>query len=139
MLMIHLLYGYANSFPELRPKVAAVGLGPSIVGAEGLRYDTIDLVPGEQQSKIRALVLGNRYTYGAAAWYVATSCTPDTLARLATGGFGGFEHYAAKCLYAVDKDGKVDARRVRKWCYALKVLAPAGMEAPGECAGLGSD
>jgi len=118
---------FANSISELKGRVKEL-LGGGGGGEVG--------IPADVQRSVRALVLPGNTTYAAAAWYLVAGpgCPRDTMGRLSAGGWDGFVYYVTKCLHA--GGGVVDVARKGKWCSAVAVLAPVGMDMPSQCNGV---
>lgn len=127
MLMFAHLYNFAKSFPELHGPVAQHS--PGGVLAE-VNYSNADaLFSNDAKNAIRALVLGDNYTFKGGPWYLTSypsaTCDKNQLNK----GYQGFvATMGAPCYYVT-----VDEGRKARWCSASKALAPAGMAAPAEC------
>jgi len=125
MLMFPHIYDYAFSQPYLKPEVLRIGNGTAL----NVTFSNMDKIPVEDQKAIRALVLPEKYTYAAAAWYLRNKCQSSMVMELAKGGFEAFKEYVGVCIGA----GDVTPERLAKWCFAVKALKPEGMGVPGEC------
>ncbi|KAG0634086.1 hypothetical protein HOY80DRAFT_1140941 [Tuber brumale] len=125
MLMFPHIYDYAFSQPACTAEVLRISNGTFL----NVTFSNMDQIPVADQKAIRALVLPEKYTYAAAAWYLRNKCHASVMVRLAEGGFGGFKEYIGDCIGA----GNVTSDRLAKWCSAVNALKPEGMRAPGEC------
>ncbi|KAI1425365.1 hypothetical protein F5Y12DRAFT_383060 [Xylaria sp. FL1777] len=76
MQMVEYNIEYANSIPELQPKVAALG--------------TIDT--DAKKNQLLALVTADEYNFGSGAWYLTKHC-PEVVPQLATGTDAAFNAY----------------------------------------------
>lgn len=127
MLMFPNIVAFASSIDALKGRVKELLPGAGEVGG----------IPADVQRSVRALVLPGNTTYAAAAWCLTAGpgCPRDTMGRLSAGGWAGFVYYVTKCLQA-GGGVEVDGARKGKWCSAVAVLAPVGMEMPAECNGV---
>ena len=127
MLMFPHLYNFAKSFPELQGAVAQNS--PDGKLAE-VTFDNEKMFSDSAKNTIRALVLGDKYTFKGAPWYLtsypAATCDKNQLSN----GFQGFvATMGSPCYYVTIDDG-----RKASWCKAIKAVMPSGMAAPSECA-----
>lgn len=128
MLMFAHLYNFAASFEELRPEVAKNSPGGQIAQ---VTWDNAEaMFSTEQKNAIRALVLPDNYTFKSAPWFLTSYPAATCDKSLLNNGFGGFESTMGLPCYGVTVDGERKAR----WCSTVKAIAPAGMDAPAECA-----
>jgi hypothetical protein len=72
---------YAQSFPALQANLSAITTADS---TSGLSDDRLN--------EIRALVLGDEYAWGSAAWFLTTQCE-SARSALQSGGQAGYEAY----------------------------------------------
>ncbi|PWW73211.1 hypothetical protein C7212DRAFT_301372 [Tuber magnatum] len=125
MLMFPHIYDYALSQPALTAEVLRISGGEAL----DVTFDNMDKIPAADQRAILALVLPEKYTYAAAAWYLENKCQASMTVRLAEGGFEGFKEYVGVCIGA----GNVTPERLAAWCLAVKALKPVRMGMPREC------
>lgn len=86
---------YANSVPELQPKVTAITGG----AAASVLSDT-------QMNEVLALVTPDQYTWASAAWFVATQCSDSVRSAMQAGGLAGFSAYMT-CVGATPTSDRV--------------------------------
>ncbi|KAI1196060.1 hypothetical protein F5X97DRAFT_306334 [Nemania serpens] len=79
MQMIDFNVEYAQSIPELKEKVAAIGAAST----------------PEAQNKILALVTDDQYNFGSGPWFLKNKCTPEVVAGLEKGTDAAFAAYMA--------------------------------------------
>lgn len=92
---------FANSFPELQSKVAAIGTGS----------DT-------QADQILALVQPDQYSFAAAAWYYSTHCTAAQKQQVQAGGQNNWQTaFISGCVNTA-----LDDQRVAYWTKACEAL-----------------
>ena len=128
MLMFAHLYNFAKSFPELQSAVAQNSPGGQLAEVNFSNADS--MFSDSAKNAIRALVLGDLYTFKSAPWYLtsysAATCDKNQL----NNGYQGFvATMGAPCYYVT-----VDAGRKASWCLAIKAIMPAGMTGPADCA-----
>ncbi|KIW23014.1 uncharacterized protein PV07_11248 [Cladophialophora immunda] len=101
---------YANSIPELKPKVVAIGTGSSLSGA--------------QADQVLALVQPDQYSFAAAAWYYGTHCTDAQKQQVRQGGQQNWQAaFITGCVQTTVDDGRI--AYWKKACEALGVkVAP---------------
>lgn len=92
-------YQYASSIPALKSQVVAIGSSASSLS-------------DSQKNAVRALVLGNDYTWASGAWYYSTQCSASIKSQLQAGGQAGFSAYLG-CVGATETDA-----RTAKWKLA---------------------
>lgn len=126
MLMFNFIYDYAYAQEELKEKTLELGGGKKL----SLTFDTVSSVPEDKQKAIRAQVLADKYTFGAASWFL-TTCKPEVQDGVKKGGFKGFQTYMQDCVGTGEL--KATDERGVKWCAAVKALKSQGMEMPAEC------
>ncbi|KAI1185945.1 hypothetical protein F5B17DRAFT_405859 [Nemania serpens] len=79
MQMINYNTEYAQSIPELKDKVAAIGAATT----------------PDAQNQILALVTDDQYNFGSGPWFLKNKCTPDVVAGLEKGTDDAFAAYMA--------------------------------------------
>lgn len=72
---------YANSIPELAPKVAAITTAKDVTG-----------LSNDQLNAIRALVIPDEYNFASGMWFLTTQCA-SSRAAMQAGGSAGFAAY----------------------------------------------
>lgn len=87
---------YAESIPELRDKLAEVGV--------------------KDLNAVRELVLPDEYSFASAAWFLATQCEKDVRIELKTGSRHGWARYISECV------GTEPEPRKAYWRTAVKAL-----------------
>jgi hypothetical protein len=87
---------YAQSIPELREKMAVVGV--------------------KDLNAVRGLVLEDQYSFASAAWFLATQCGDGVRGQLQTGSKAGWEKYISECV------GTEPGPREAYWQAAIKAL-----------------
>jgi len=123
MLPFQNLYKYAVAIPALQDQVNG------LMGSVTAEQITDSTPTDDVKNAVRALVLPNDYTFGAAPWFLSNVCG-TTATTLSSDAANGFANYAgADCLDAGDVGG-----RVTNWCAAVTALMPEGMTAPAGCA-----
>lgn len=97
MLMPNFVKEYANSIPELKPKVAAAG---------------------SDVDKVLALVMPDQYSFAAAAWYYNDHCTAEQKKQVRAGGQSGWQAaFVTGCVGTTVTD-----ERVQYWTRARNAL-----------------
>ncbi|KIW87693.1 uncharacterized protein Z519_11667 [Cladophialophora bantiana CBS 173.52] len=95
---------YANSIPELKSKVAAIGTGASLSDA--------------QADQILALVQPDHYSFAAAAWYYGTHCTDAQKTQIRQGGQQNWQTaFITGCVQTT-----IDDDRIAYWKKACQAL-----------------
>jgi CTP synthase (UTP-ammonia lyase) len=64
------------------------------------------------------LVLGTEYTFGSAAWFLATQCAPEFKTKLADGTKESWTNYITGCVKTT-----VDEKREKLWKASLDALS----------------
>ena len=98
--MPNYVYLYAKSIPELATALTTITTASS---TEGLSDETLNAM--------RALVLVDKYSWGAAPWFLTTQCS-SVREVIQAGGRAGFEAYMA-CLGT-----SVTSERLEYWTRA---------------------
>lgn len=88
---------YAQAIPQLQAQLAVTG--------------TADL------NAVRALVLPDEFSFGSAAWFLATQCSPEVRTQLQTGSVAGWAMYITSCV------GTELGPRQAYWQAAVNALA----------------
>ncbi|TGJ83326.1 hypothetical protein E0Z10_g5452 [Xylaria hypoxylon] len=83
---------YANSIPELKDQVAALG--------------TIDATDSAKANQLLALVTPDQYNFGSGPWFLTTQCDPKVAEALISGTDEAFAGYMACVGVQVTPDRK---------------------------------
>ncbi|KAK7757145.1 hypothetical protein SLS62_000693 [Diatrype stigma] len=100
---------YANSFPELKDKVAALGLP-----ADGSASD-------DQKNQLLALVTDDKYNFGSAAWFLTTQCEPRYLQALGDATDAAWVDYLTTCVKTTDTDTRDALWKGAKAALGIKI------------------
>ncbi|KAF8429289.1 hypothetical protein EV426DRAFT_584496 [Tirmania nivea] len=128
MLMFAHLYNFAISFPELQDSVAQNSPGGKLAEVNYSNADS--MFSDSAKNAIRALVLGDAYTFKGALWYLTSYPSATCDKNQLNNGYQGFVATMGAPCYSVT----MDAERKARWCSAIKAIMPAGMAAPSDCA-----
>lgn len=128
MLMFAHLYNFAKSFPELQGAVAQNSPGGKLAEVNYANADS--MFSDSAKNAIRALVLGDAYTFKGGPWYLTSYPSATCDKKQLNNGYQGFvTTMGAPCYYVT-----VDAGRKDRWCRTIKAIMPTGMTAPADCA-----
>jgi len=118
MLMFNFVLKYALAQPELNSQVLELSGGSTDPNS----------IPDATKNEIRQLVLPDKYTFGAAPWFLSTQCDASVATQLTSGGLTAFQNYITNCVGTTFTDD-----RKAKWCLAYNALKPLGFEPPIGC------
>ena len=100
---------YAESIPELAPKVEIVTNGRAV-----------DALSDDQQNQVRALLISNEtYDFGSGAWFLSQICSDSIRQQLQLGSEAGWEAYLSDsgCVGTT-----VTQDRTAYWRRAMQIL-----------------
>ncbi|KAI0098754.1 hypothetical protein GGR51DRAFT_565455 [Nemania sp. FL0031] len=98
MQMISYNIEYANSIPELKSKVAALG----------------DISTPDKQNQLLALVTDDKYNFGSGPWFLTTKCSKDVVSGLEKGTDEAFAAYMGCVGVTVTDDRKAYWTRAKQ-------------------------
>lgn len=101
---------YANSFPELVDKVAAIGLPEN--HAEATK---------EQKNTLLALVTDDKYNFGSGPWYLTQHCEPKYLKALGDATDAAWTDYITGCVSTPDTPERDALWKAAKEALGLKI------------------
>ncbi|RWA12495.1 hypothetical protein EKO27_g2603 [Xylaria grammica] len=102
--MLNFNIEYANSIPELKDKVAALG--------------TIGDDP-KKANDLLALVTPDQYNFGSGPWFLTTHCTKEVVDGLASGTDASWEAYM-QCVGVTNTDDRKAYWTRAKTAFGLK-------------------
>lgn len=76
-----------------------------------------DLAGATTPEAVLNLLLGDDLSFGSAAWFLTTQCTPDVRTQLQTMSQEGYANYLANCVGTGATDD-----RIASWQAAMKVV-----------------
>ena len=97
-MMFPFIAKYAFETPEVASKVPSIAPGLSASSTP----DQLNATPPNVMNAVRALVLTDNLSFGSAAWFLRTKCTPDISTGLAAATQAAWSKYMTACVGTTD-------------------------------------
>jgi len=115
MMTFPFIAKYALETPEVAGQVAAIAPGLN----DAMSFDQANQTPPDTMNAVRALVLRDDLSFGSAAWFLRTKCTPDIATGLASATADAWSKYMTVCVGTSDDPARLEGYRRALRAYGV--------------------